>query len=377
MKRIIRMIGFVIGSLIGLIIIVSVLFLNFNPQFGKSPSREQKNEYQKYSNFKKGHFVNESPSPMDIEYGKVLREFMKKAPERSPAKNILTRKIDPASIANLGSETTRLTWFGHSTFLLELDGKKILIDPMFGNSPSPLPWLGTKRYSEELPIKIDQLPFIDAVIISHDHYDHLDYGSIQKLKDKVGQYFVPIAVGNHLAKWGISKDKIRELYWWEETEFKGVELVCCPARHFSGRGLFDRTTTLWSSWVIKGKKDNIYFSGDSGYDKHFEKIGDKYGPFDISLLECGQYNTDWKYIHMMPEETAKAGKDLRSEWIMPIHWGAFTLALHSWTDPVERVLSKAKELDIRVATPEIGEPMIIGSETYPTNDWWMKYLQPD
>jgi L-ascorbate metabolism protein UlaG (beta-lactamase superfamily) len=286
-------------------------------------------------------------------------------------------KIDSLSIANHNASTTQLIWFGHSAFLLLIDGKKILIDPMFGNSPSPIELLGPKRFSKELPIEIEKLPFIDAVIISHDHYDHLDYNSINRLKGKVGQFFTPLGVGNHLIRWGVAKDKIQELDWWESTRFKGIDLVCCPARHFSGRGLFDKSSTLWCSWVISGSKDNIYFSGDSGYDTHFKEIGEKYGPFDISLIECGQYNDNWKLIHMMPEESAQAGVDLKSKLVVPIHWGAFSLALHDWTDPIERIVKKSNELGIPLATPKIGEPFEVNSTEIEisTEYWWLNYTQ--
>jgi L-ascorbate metabolism protein UlaG (beta-lactamase superfamily) len=299
------------------------------------------------------------------------------APNRKPKKNIEVEKIDSLSILEHADSISKLTWLGHSAFLLEMDGKKILIDPMLGETPSPHPLRGRNRYSKELPIEIEKLPFIDAIIFSHDHYDHLDYGSIKKLKEKVGQYFVPLGLGNHLVEWGVDKEKIHELNWWDTIDFDGIELVSCPARHFSGRGLFDRETTLWCSWVIKGKKHNIYFSGDSGYDTHFKEIGEKYGPFDISLIECGQYNEDWHAIHMMPEETAQAAVDLKSDLFLPIHWGAFTLAFHDWTDPIERVTKKAKELNMPITTPKIGESVIIGNAMFPEEKWWMNYVSKD
>jgi len=254
-----------------------------------------------------------------------------------------------------------------------MDGKKILLDPMFGDTPAPHPWLGSKRYSDGLPIEIEKLPRIDFVIFSHDHYDHLDYGSIQKLKNKVGHFYVPLGVENHLIAWGVPASAISVLDWWDETNAMGIELICAPARHFSGRGLMDRASTLWCSWIIKGKEQKIYFSGDSGYGPHFKEVGDKHGPFDIALMECGQYNEQWEAIHMMPEQTAQAGVEVQAKMIMPIHWGAFTLALHSWTDPVERVLLEAKELDLPVATPIIGEPIIVGDSLYPKSTWWKDY----
>lgn len=371
MRKTLKMIGIIIISLIGLAVITGVLFLNLSPEFGQTPSKEQKASFAQLDNYSDGKFQNQSPSPMDINTFKVLREFLKNDPSRKPARPIDVQKIDSAKVAE--NQKPRLTWFGHSAFLLELDGKKILIDPMFGDNPSPHPWLGTSRYSEELPISIHELPHIDAVIISHDHYDHLDYGSIKKLKEKVGQFYMPLGVGNHLKKWGVDESKIHELNWWESVDFEGIELVSCPSRHFSGRGLFDRASTLWCSWVIKGQNQNIYFSGDSGYDNHFKEIGEKYGPFDIALMECGQYNQQWKYIHMMPEESAQGAVDLQARLAMPIHWGAFTLALHDWTDPVERFTAKAKELNLQTTTPRIGEAILLNPGIFPEERWWLNY----
>lgn len=367
------MTGISIAVIIGFTLIIGSLFLGFYPHFGKRVTQKQQVEYATLDNYRKGRFINLNPSPMNIKFGKLINELIKHAPNRNPGRNIKVDKIDSLTIKNQTAGITQLTWFGHSTFLLEIEGKKILIDPMLGQRPSPISFLGAKRYSEELPIEAEKLPFIDAILISHDHYDHLDYESIKKLKNKVGRFFTPLGVGNHLISWGVAEEKITELNWWESIEFDKINLICTPARHFSGRGLFDRAATLWCSWVIRGTKNNIYFSGDSGYDVHFKDIGDKYGPFDISLLECGQYNEDWKLLHMMPEESVQASIDLKSKLILPIHWGAFTLAFHDWTEPVERLKLKATELNAPVTTPKIGEPVILGNGTYPIEKWWESY----
>ncbi len=372
-RKIIKVIGIAIISVVVLAIFIAILFMNLSPQFGKGASTAQKLEYVKTGHFKNGKFLNEITTKMDINYWPLIKKMAEKAPNRQPSKPIQVEKIDSLEIVNHDATITQLTWFGHSAFLLEIDGKKILIDPMFGPSPAPHPWLGPKRYSSELPIEIEKLPYIDAVIFSHDHYDHLDYGSIQKLKDKVGQYYVPLGVGNHLVSWGIPENTIHELKWWDEIQFEHIKLVCTPARHFSGRGFLDRSTTLWASWVIKGKNESIYFSGDSGYAPHFKEIGEKYGPFDISLMECGQYNEDWRAIHMMPEETVQAAIDLKSKLFMPIHWGAFTLAFHDWNDPAERVTKAANKLNIPISTPKIGEVLIVGDSIYPKERWWTSY----
>jgi L-ascorbate metabolism protein UlaG (beta-lactamase superfamily) len=365
------MIGISIVIIVGLIIITVALFLIFSPQFGKSPSKKQKAEYAKSENYKNGKFINQHQSPMGANFWEIIKELTKQAPNRNPKTDIEVKKNDSLILEN--KDTTQLTWLGHSSFLLKIDGKNILIDPMFGNTPSPISLFGAKRFSKNLPIEIEKLPFIDAVILSHDHYDHLDYKTIQKLKGKVGLYFTPLGVGNHLKKWGIPKEIINELNWWNSIKFESIKLTCTPARHFSGRGLFDRASTLWCSWVIKGKRDNIFFSGDSGYDTHFKAIGNKYGPFDISLMECGQYNENWKLIHMIPEETVQASIDLKSKLTLPMHWGAFTLAFHNWTDPIERILTEASKLNLPITTPEIGEQVTIGSITFPIKKWWEIY----
>jgi L-ascorbate metabolism protein UlaG (beta-lactamase superfamily) len=204
---------------------------------------------------------------------------------------------------------------------MEMDGKKIFLDPMLGSVPAPHPLLGSKRFNDTLPMPIEDLPDLDAILISHDHYDHLDYGSIQKLSERTGHFFVPLGVGAHIREWGVPDEKITEMDWWEEVNFEGITLVSTPARHFSGRGVLDRYSSLWCSWVIKGNEKAIFFGGDSGYDKSFKEIGKKYGPFDFAMLECGQYDEQWPDIHMMPQETVQANIGLKSNLLMPIHWG--------------------------------------------------------
>ncbi|WP_211333205.1 MBL fold metallo-hydrolase [Maribacter vaceletii] len=348
------------------------LFVNLSPEFGGSPSKEQKEKFAASSNYKKGTFINLGDVKMNMNFSnftKMLKLYFSPQPNTIPKKDITVQKIDSVAIVDY-KEQTRLVWFGHSTFLLQMNTKNILIDPMFGKVPAPHPLLGNNRFSKELPIEIEKLPKIDAVILSHDHYDHLDYGSIQKLKGKVSHFYTPLGVGAHLQAWGIPKENITELDWWQENTLDDLKLVCTPAQHFSGRGLNDRGTTLWSSWVIQSSTENIFFSGDSGYGPHFKEIGTKYGPFDIGLLECGQYNKLWSEIHMMPEETAQAGIDIKAKTIMPIHWGAFKLAMHSWTDPVERILNKANELKINTIVPQIGEPIYLKEN--PKNSLWWK-----
>lgn len=204
---------------------------------------------------------------------------------------------------------------------------------MLGESPSPHPLLGPKRYSNELSIPVEKLPYIDAVVISHDHYDHLDYESIMKLKDKVGRFYVALGVSTHLIEWGIEPDKITELDWWKESDADDFTFICAPARHFSGRGLSNRFTTLWASWIVKTENSTVYFSGDSGYGPHFKEIGNRYGPFDFVMLECGQYNELWKDIHMMPEQTVQAAIDLKASTRTGSSVARGNLGGDTWTGP--------------------------------------------
>lgn len=361
--------GVIIATLVG----GYILFVSFYPSFGGEVSAEDRKRYSKSENYNKGVFINTKNVPENLSLMETLalarKFFFTKVPNGTPTKNLEVREIDSLNIADFNSGT-RFIWFGHSSFLLQMNGTTILIDPMFGKVPAPHDWLGANRFNKEMPIEIEKLPKIDAVLLSHDHYDHLDYKTILKLKSKVNLFYTPLGVGAHLKAWGVEESRIIEMDWWEETSFQQLQFICTPAQHFSGRKFSNRQSTLWSSWVIKSSGESIFFSGDSGYTPHFKEIGEKYGPFDFAMIECGQYNTMWPDIHMFPEETAQAGVDLKAKLVMPIHWGAFKLALHSWTDPIERFILKARELNIRWISPQIGEsyPLPIAEEK--NINWW-------
>ncbi|GEQ85003.1 membrane protein [Patiriisocius marinistellae] len=359
--------------LIGFLVITYLAFTNFYPSFGGDISKEQMIVYESSKQFKNGKFSNTNPVPKNLSFSETMKLaytfFTTKVPNGRPKANLISAKIDSTNIANYNGEA-RMIWFGHSSFLLQIDSKTILLDPMFGKVAAPLDILGGNRFNAELPLEIAKLPKIDAVIFSHDHYDHLDYKTILKLKDKTNHFYVPLGVGTHLKSWKIPSSKITELDWWQDVKLDNLNLVCTPAQHFSGRKLNNGQSTLWSSWVIQTKTENIYFSGDSGYAAHFKEIGEKYGPFDLALMECGQYNEQWSDIHMMPEETAQAGIDVQAKKIMPIHWAGFKLALHEWTDPIERVIKKAKKLNIDVITPTIGQEIVAKDSTNTYINWW-------
>ncbi|MCM3719221.1 MBL fold metallo-hydrolase [Fictibacillus phosphorivorans] len=356
--------------LIAAVVVTTFLFIAFHPVFGSNPSKDDRSRYRSSEHYADGTFVNQIATEMATDFRSmfpVLKEFLMGNPNRQPSKPI---PIKPLQLSKLNpNQTTKVTWFGHSSLMIELDNKRILLDPMFGKAPSPIPWFGNKRYSKDLPFSVAELPQIDLVLLSHDHYDHLDYGTIKKLKSKVNQFVVPLGVGNHLKRWGVEPGKIQECNWWEEVTASGLNLVCTPARHFSGRSLTNRNSTLWCSWVIEGTGAKIYFSGDSGYGPHFKEIGEKFGPFDLTLMECGQYHEKWAAIHMMPEETVKAHIDVKGKRLIPIHWGAFTLSLHTWTDPIERVVKAADANDMNILTPMIGEKVSLDEE-HTRSNWW-------
>ncbi|MDF2700872.1 MAG: hypothetical protein K0Q49_2435 [Haloplasmataceae bacterium] len=342
------------------------LFLNIHPVFGGSPTNNQEEGYKKLDYYAEGKFVNfesnktSSIDPDSYDSSEVI--------ERNPKIQLSVSKIDWDKINN---HEDSLTWFGHSTFLLTIDNLKILIDPMLGPIASPVSFVGPKRYSKDLLDAIEKMPPIDSVLITHDHYDHLDYTTIKKLNKKVKHFFVPYGVSTHLIRWGIPEEKITELGWWDETEFKSIKLALTPSKHFSGRGIFDRNSTLWGGWVIIGKNTRLYNSGDGGYDSHFKKIGEKYGPFDMTLIEGGQYDKRWSGVHMTPEESVQAHLDVKGNNMMLMHWGAFTLANHGWSEPVERALVAAKKSDVNLITPEIGETVKLEKNiSLPISSWW-------
>ena len=354
------------------IIVVSiVLFFRLNPAFGQKYKGAQLERIEQSPNFKDGKFQNLLYTPVQAKGFKpreVIWEFLFKGKDRKPENPIETIKFDKEKFNNADSGIT-ITWFGHSTALIRIDGYTILADPVFSKRTSPVSFAGTKSFDFTKVYSLEDLPEIDAIIISHDHYDHLDYKTIKKLKEKPIKFYVPLGVAAHLEKWGVPVSNIVELDWWENAKFDdNLILSATPSRHFSGRrGMTNKT--LWCSWRIKTKNHSFFFSGDSGYGDHFKEIGKKYGPFNLTMLECGQYNERWPYIHMMPEETVQANIDLKGDVMIPIHWGRFNLSLHSWTEPVERASAEAERNNVNILIPQIGEIYIYG-DNQKNIDWW-------
>lgn len=353
----------------------SISFFAVAPQIGAKAEGERLERMMTSKNYRNGKFINSVPTKMNMKAGKmmgVMWEFLTGNHKREPSEMIRVNEFNKDDLMNLEPGQDAFVWFGHSSVLIRIDDKTLLIDPVFSERASMFPFMGPKRFRYSHYVTVDMLPPLDAVLISHDHYDHLDYKTMLKLSGQVPLFFVPLGVGAHLEKWGIPKEKIIELNWWESTSFKDLELLFTPSRHFSGRGLNNRFSTLWGSWIISGNKNKIFFGGDSGYFNGFKEIGDKYGPFDLTFLECGAYNENWPEIHMMPEETIQAHVELRGKQLMPIHWGKFNLSLHPWKEPIERANAKARGLNVNIVTPAIGEILLL-NEDKDTSAWWRNY----
>jgi L-ascorbate metabolism protein UlaG (beta-lactamase superfamily) len=359
------------GTLITLVVLAIGTFLFMQqPAFGKNPKGKRLEQIQQSPNYKDGAFQNQSSTAVlrpDASYWLLIRDNFNKPKDNTPLTPIPSVKTDLTKIAD---DKATVIWFGHSSYLIKTKGKNILVDPVFSGHASPVSF-AVKAFEGSNVYGVNDMPPIDICIITHNHYDHLDYETIKKIHPNVKQFYTALGVGADLEAWGVPAEKIVELDWWESnTNTDSIKITATPARHFSGRG-FVRAKTLWASYVININDYQIYVGGDSGYDKHFKAIGEKFGSFDLALLECGQYGNDWPFIHMTPEEVVTAAKELNTKALMPVHWAKFALAMHSWTDPIERLL-KANETEtthLTITTPLIGEPVVLG-ETLPTQQWW-------
>lgn len=338
-------------------------------QFGAKPSKSDLATYSKSKQWNGAIFKNLEETTMNFSWSKfpefLNKQFFKK--EGREARALPVVSFD-ANVLDVSNPVMQSIWYGHAAIFMQLNHQNILIDPMFGSDAAPIAPFKVKRFSPNTLSIIDALPDIDLVLISHDHYDHLDYDSIVKLQNKVKCFYVSLGVKRHLVSWGIPADLITEFDWWQEAHFKDITITFTPTRHFSGRGLTDRAKSLWGGFVLKTVKENIWFSGDSGYGAHFKEIGDRLGPFDFAFMECGQYNENWHQIHMYPEESVQAAIDAKVRNCMPVHWSGFALAQHSWTEPVERFVAKANQERLEFIVPKIGE--VFTAKTNESANWW-------
>ncbi len=289
-----------------------------------------------------------------------------------PRDAIPVRRIDRATLDALDPAANHIVRLGHSSHLLKLRGQFWLIDPVFSERVSPVQWAGPKRFHAP-PLSLEELPPIEGLILSHDHYDHLDEATIAYLRERVQRYFVPLGLRARLQEMGVDPQRVEEFDWWQRGSHAGVQLTAAPAHHFSGRTLWDRNSTLWASWLIQSGEERIYFSGDSGYFEGFKTIGERAGRIDIALLENGAYDSYWPSVHMSPEETVQAFKDLRARQLYLVHNSTFNLGFHPWSEPMNRVADIAEREGLPLATPAIGEVLTVGQPRQ--NERWWKGLR--
>lgn len=361
---------------VGLLILsgVGILMVTGSCSLTQSDSTQHANiPMAKQTNTQSAFEGSEVMNKMTVmEQCEMYWKFFFEKGEKIPREPLPQQQVQLSALLDDRENVLKATWLGHSSVLINIDGYTVLTDPVFERKVSPI---GPTRFNKVMPLPIGDVPAVDVVIISHDHYDHLNKFSVQQLADKAGVFIVPLGVGRRIAKWGVAEEKIVEIDWWEESHPLGdLKIIATPARHFSGRGLFDRNSTLWASWVIQTPGHRVFFSGDTGYFDGLVEIGKQYGPFDVTFLECGAYNEHWANIHMSPEQTVQAFFDLGGKVLQPIHFATFNLALHPWYEPLERLRNAARKKGAQVATPVMGQVTNYEHSTA-ENLWWVPAME--
>jgi len=342
------------------------------PQFGARMSGARLERAKANPQYRDGRFVNlqpEAPSGIAALADYMVRQFSGNE-VREPPSPLPVLAVDKAALAAAPAASgLRAFWIGHASTYIEVDGLRLLLDPVFSERVSPLP-VGPRRFHAP-PIALADLPPIDAVLISHDHYDHLDMATVQHLAARGSRFFVPLGIGAHLELWGVPAAQIDELEWWQERTLRGVRIVCTPTRHYSGRGLNDRSATLWSSWSVAGPQHRFFYSGDTGYGTHFQDIGARLGPFDMAFVKIGAYGpgASWIDIHMPPEQAVQAHRDVRAKRLFPVHWSTFNLAYHDWDEPIRRTAAEARRTGVELVTPRLGE-WVDAEREFGSVAWW-------
>jgi L-ascorbate metabolism protein UlaG (beta-lactamase superfamily) len=370
-----RLARVVIGVLGVLIVVVVVLIgsTGWLDALGASPKAERLARIQRSPNYRDGAFRNPEATSMTTEGDtwKMLRQWLGGHEQRVPPGPMPIVTLTRANFAQPPRSGLRATWLGHSTVLVEIDGERILFDPVWARRASPSSLIGPRRFHAP-PLPIEELPPLDAIIATHDHYDHLDRGVVRALARSAAQaqtrFVVPLGVGAHLEKWGVAPDRITELDWSESTTVGALTLTATPARHFSGRG-FSRDHTLWASWSVAGARHRVFHSGDTGPFSGFAEIGAKHGPFDLTFIKIGAYGETWPDIHLTPEQAVDAHTKVKGRVLLPIHWGTFNLAFHAWSEPAERVVTAARTAGAQLVVPRPGQS--VEPATAPVVEpWW-------
>ncbi len=341
--------------------------------FGKFPDRKRKSFFNTLSNYKDGQFQNPVPTGTFAEGENILKalwQFIKSHPDTEPKQPLPFVQTD---IKNIPLNEDVLIWFGHSSYYLQTDGLRFLVDPVFSGNASPIAG-SVKAFTGSNTYSANDFPDIDVLFLSHDHWDHLDYSTIQQLQTKVKKVICGLGVAQHFEFWGWDQTKLIEKNWYESHTIKnGFEVTLTPARHFSGRG-FKRNISLWTSFALQTPSRKLFLGGDSGYSPHFKEVGERFGPFDLAILECGQYNHKWPFIHSFPDELVQEAKELKAATVLPVHHSKFKLAHHPWYEPLEQTVRIAERENLPVITPRIGEVVYL-NDMGKTNEKWWKTLK--
>ena len=378
-KRVLRALAAFL-ALVVVVLVVLVASTSWLDTFGAAPEGERLARIKRSPNYRDGAFRNPVESKLGTEGSTLttMRQWLLGREQRNPPGAMPIVRLTREHFARPPVSGLRATWLGHSTVLVEIDGSRILFDPVWARRASPSTLIGPTRFHPP-PISIEDLPGISAVVVSHDHYDHLDRGVIKAFAHSTGQsgthFVVPLGVGAHLERWGIEPFRITELDWSESTTVGQLTLMATPARHFSGRGLSDRNHTLWASWSVRGPKHRVFHSGDTGPFAGFADIGAAHGPFDMTFIKIGAYGDTWPDIHLTPEQAIDAHSSLRGDELLPIHWGTFNMAFHAWDDPGERVLAAAVGRGTRLLMPRPGES-VEPDMGRPLTPWWRRVRAP-
>jgi L-ascorbate metabolism protein UlaG (beta-lactamase superfamily) len=356
---------------VGAVLVAVGWALLSQPQFGAPMAGARLARALANPQYHDGRFVNlepEAPSTTSLtEY--TLRQLTGKEVREPPAPVPVVAVDKAALAARPRPGGLRAFWIGHASTYVEIDGLRILLDPVFAERVSPVA-VGPRRF-HPTPIALADLPRIDAVLISHDHYDHLDMDTVRHLAQRGSRFFVPLGIGAHLQLWGVPLAQIEEMEWWQERSLGPLRIVCTPTRHYSGRGLGNRSTTLWSSWSVIGPQHRFFYSGDTGYGKLFQEIGARFGPFDMAFIKVGAYGPGaaWTDIHMTPEQAVQVHRDVRARFMFPVHWSTFNLAYHDWDEPIRRTVAEAARVGVELVTPRVGE-VVDADRPFKSTRWW-------
>jgi L-ascorbate metabolism protein UlaG (beta-lactamase superfamily) len=362
---------YALALLVVVLLVATVISTSGLKSFGGHLTGARLERARRSPDFADGKFHNRVPSQMLApgSFFPMLRHQLFGDEERVPRRPLPVVVRHAADYAAAPASGLRATWIGHASTLVEIDGRRVLTDPIWSDRCSPSTWVGPRRFHPP-PLALAELPSIDVVVISHDHFDHLDMATIEELASRGTHFAVPLGIGAHLEAWGVRPEQIAELEWNETVDLAGLAVTATPARHYSGRNPWRRDETLWASWVVKGPAHRFFFSGDSGYFDELKSIGAAHGPFDVALVKIGASDPTWVDIHMAPEDAVRTSLDVRAGVLLPVHWGTFNLAFHAWNEPPERAVAAAESAGVKIVVPRPGE-FVEPLSPAPLERWWL------